>query len=162
MGLSIDITIEHDAWASLGDLDSLVARAVTAAVAESGRIVAAGAELSVVLCDDAFIQVLNRDWRDKDKPTNVLSFPADPSARAVTLGDIVVAYETSAHEATAEGKTLRDHFSHLIVHGVLHLLGYDHETDPEAEAMEALEVRALTTLGIASPYEDAAPLRAYP
>lgn len=162
MGLSIDINVEHDAWTSLSGIDDLVGRAVNAAVAECGVAVAAETELSLVLCDDAFIQNLNRDWRHKDKPTNVLSFPADPSARAITLGDIVIAYETTAREAASEGKPLRDHVTHLVIHGLLHLLGYDHETDSEADIMERLEIRALLTLGIASPYEDAAPLRAYP
>ena len=115
-----------------------------------------------MLCDDAFIRTLNRDWRDKDKATNVLSFPADPSARHVTLGDIVVAYETSAAEAAHEDRPLGDHLAHLVVHGTLHLLGYDHETDRDADAMERLESRALRRLDIASPYEDAGLLRAYP
>jgi probable rRNA maturation factor len=162
MGLSIDITIEHDAWAAMDDLNGLIERAVDAAVSEGGVPVAPGTELSVVLCDDAFIRVLNRDWRDKDKATNVLSFPADPSARDLTLGDIILAYETTTGEAASDAKSLPDHVSHLIIHGVLHLLGYDHETDAEADAMEAREVRALARLAIPSPYEDAAPLRAYP
>lgn len=162
MGLSIDITLEHDAWASMGDIDGLVERAVNAAVAEGGVKIAAGIELSVVLCDDPFIQILNRDWREKDKPTNVLSFPADPSARDMTLGDIVIAYETTAKEAAREAKTLPEHFTHLVVHGTLHLLGYDHESDDDADVMERLEIRALMRLGIGSPYEDAATLRAAP
>lgn len=160
MGLTIDIAVEHDAWVSLDGLETLVQRAAEAAVAES--LAAPATELSLVLCDDAFIRTLNRDWRGKDKATNVLSFPADPSARHVTLGDIVVAYETSAAEAVREARPLGDHLAHLVVHGTLHLLGYDHETDPEADVMERLESRALERLGIASPYEDAALLRASP
>jgi probable rRNA maturation factor len=162
MGLSIDITVEHDAWSSLVDLEAIVERAAAAALASGDVAVTTDTELSVVFCDDTFIQALNRDWRGKDRPTNVLSFPADPTARAITLGDIVIAYETTAREASSEGRALRDHVTHLVVHGVFHLLGYDHETDSEAEVMEKLEVRALMALGIASPYEDAAPLRACP
>lgn len=162
MGLAIDITIEHAAWSDLTGLDALVARAAEAAVAEGGVGVEAGTELSVVFCDDAFIRVLNRDYRTKDKPTNVLSFPSDPVARAVTLGDVILAYETCAREAAAENKVFADHVTHLVIHGVLHLLGHDHETEAEADVMEGAEVRALARLGIASPYEDAAPLRAEP
>lgn len=162
MGLAIDITIEHAAWSVLTGLDALVARAAEAAVAESGVSVDKGTELSVVFCDDAFIRVLNRDYRTKDKPTNVLSFPADPTARAVTLGDVILAYDTCAAEAEAEGKSLADHVTHLVIHGVLHLLGHDHEIEAEADVMEGAEIRALARLGIASPYEDAAPLRAEP
>jgi probable rRNA maturation factor len=160
MSLAIDITFEDDAWMALPGLETLVAEASAAALAEADVAVGAGTELSVVLCDDAFIRVLNRDWRAKDRPTNVLSFPADPASRALTLGDIVIAYETTVREAEAEAKPFRDHLSHLIVHGVLHLLGFDHEDDAEAEAMERREIAALRRLGISSPYEDVATLRA--
>lgn len=160
MGLTIDISVEHDAWASLGDMEKLVERAVGAAMAEAAIEPEDGLELSLVLCDDAFIRTLNRDWRGKDKATNVLSFPADPSARHVTLGDIIIAYETTAAEAERESRPLDAHVTHLVIHGALHLLGYDHETDRDAEAMERLEIRALTRIGFPSPYEDAAPLHA--
>ena len=114
-------------------------------------------ELAIVLTDDAAIRTLNRDWRGKDAPTNVLSFPAAaPSAPragdARLLGDIVIAYETTAREAVAEGKPFAHHLAHLAVHGFLHLLGYDHETDAEAEAMEALEIAVLRRLGVPNPY----------
>ena len=153
MTLAIDIAVEHEAWSTIDDLDALADRAITAAVDASGMTVADGLEVSLVLCNDAFIRDLNSTWRGKDVATNVLSFPTDEANAAVVLGDIVVAYETSAREAEEEGQTLRDYLSHLIVHGVCHLLGYDHETDIDADVMEGLETRALTMLGIASPYE---------
>ncbi len=149
MTLAIDIAVEHEAWNALGDLDARVRSAVDAAVAASGAEVPADAELSLVLCDDAFIRDLNQRWRGKDKATNVLSFPAaDPAM----LGDIVVAYETCVREAEDEGRPLADHLSHMIVHGVFHLVGFDHEDDADAEEMEQREAQALARLGIASPY----------
>ena len=161
MSLTIDIAVEHDAWTRLesqgGGLDALARRAIAAAMDSSGIAVPSDGEVSIVLCDDAFIQGLNKTWRGQDKPTNVLSFPAaevDGGADAM-LGDIVIAYETCAREAAADSISLADHLAHLVVHGFLHLLGYDHEDEDEAEAMEALEGRTLGALGIASPYEDA-------
>lgn len=116
-------------------------------------------EISLVLADDAMVQSLNRQYRGQDKTTNVLSFAAlDGEEDAplpdgpLLLGDVVVAFETTAREAAAEGKTLADHLSHLLVHGVLHLLGYDHEVDDEAEEMESQERVVLAGLGIADPY----------
>ena len=155
MSVSIDIAVDHTPWAALADLDTLARRAVDAAVATSGADLDDEAEVSIVLCDDAFIQNLNKTWRGKDHPTNVLSFPTDESS--MVLGDIVVAYETSAREAVEEEQTLDNYLSHLIVHGFFHLLGYDHETDEEADVMEALESRTLKALGIASPYAEATP-----
>ena len=152
MTLTIDIAIEHEAWSALGDLGALARRATEAALAAGDTTLPAGAELSLVLCDDAFIRDLNQRWRGKDKATNVLSFPgADPSM----LGDIVVAYETCAREATGEGRPLADHLAHMIVHGVFHLVGFDHEDDDEADDMERREAAALSQLGIASPYAPA-------
>jgi len=113
-------------------------------------------ELAIVLTDDSAIRALNRDWRGKDEPTNVLSFPAqEPGAdrRAPRmLGDIVIAYETAAREAEVEGKPLVHHLAHLAVHGFLHLVGYDHEASEEADAMEGLEVAILARLGVPDPY----------
>ena len=153
MGLSIDIAVEHEAWHGLGDLDALAARAAKAALDASPTTVPDGAEWSIVLANDAFVQDLNARWCGKDRPTNVLSFPTDASLRRHALGDVVVAWETSAREAAERGWTTSDYLIHLLVHGLCHLLGFDHETDRDAEAMEAVEARALAALGIASPFE---------
>jgi probable rRNA maturation factor len=156
--IELDIMIEAGDWASLKDVEALAQKAAEAAVAVTYE--ADGAfEASVMLTDDAHIRELNRTWRGKDKPTNVLSFPAPEQpglAGPRHLGDIALAYETLVRESEEESKELAHHFAHLIVHGVLHLLGYDHETEAEAEIMEALEVKALATLGIADPYRDMA------
>ena len=110
-------------------------------------------ELAVVLTDDAAIRTLNRTWRGKDEATNVLSFPAQsPPGTPALLGDIVIAYETTAREAQAEGKPFRHHLAHLAVHGYLHLAGHDHEADAEAEAMESLEIAVLARLKVPNPY----------
>jgi len=115
-------------------------------------------ELAISLADDAVQQRLNLDWRGVDQPTNVLAFPAwDPETplppgAALLLGDVVLAFETTAREADEQGKPLSDHLSHLIVHGVLHLLGYDHATEAEAVAMESLETSILASLGVPDPY----------
>ena len=163
MTLAIDIAVEHEAWAALGDVDALVGRAVEAALALGGATFREPAELSVVLADDALLQDLNARWRGKDKPTNVLSFPA---AAPGMMGDIVVAYETAAREAREADRPLADHLTHLVVHGTFHLLGFDHEEEEAAAEMEGLESRALAGLGIASPFagidEDAAVLRTAP
>ncbi len=153
MTLAIDIAIEHDDWAALGDLQVLADRAIAAAIQASGVSVPAEVELSVVLCDDDFIRGLNARWRGLDKATNVLSFPSDMPRM---LGDIVVAYETSAREAVDEGRSLSDHLAHLLIHGCFHLVGFDHDVDADADTMESLEARALAMLGIASPYADMA------
>ena len=157
----VDISIEADAWEQLGDLEALVERAVLAAVKVSAVKLHAGAEVSLMLCDDAAIRVLNRDWRKIDKATNVLSFPgAGQLPRRLMLGDIAIAFETTAAEALAEGKSIQNHFTHLVVHGFLHLLGMDHETAAEAEAMEAAERSVLAELGLPDPYAGTVPLEA--
>ncbi|MBM3561229.1 MAG: rRNA maturation RNase YbeY, partial [Alphaproteobacteria bacterium] len=116
--------------------------------------------------DDAELRALNRNWRGRDKPTNVLSFPAGDDgetaaaqARALWLGDVVIAAETVQAEASDAGMTIADHLAHLVVHGVLHLLGHDHELAAEATRMEALERAILARLGIADPYGDDPPVR---
>ncbi|MDX7950687.1 rRNA maturation RNase YbeY [Lichenihabitans sp. Uapishka_5] len=157
MSIAIDLAVEQDAWDAVPDLDGLIRRAVDAAAAGCGITLAPEAEVSILLCDDAAIQPLNRDWRGFDKPTNVLSFPAfSPLGldRKPLLGDLAVALETVRREADQDNKTVPDHLSHLIVHGFLHLVGYDHEAEAEAEAMEALETRILAGLGIADPYAE--------
>jgi probable rRNA maturation factor len=124
------------------------------ALRQSGAKVAGAAELSIVLTDDAEQRELNAQWRGIDKPTNVLSFPQiDPRGPVRgLLGDIVLARETVEREAAEQGVSLADHFTHLVVHGFLHILGYDHLVEDEALAMEGLETQILASLGIADPY----------
>jgi probable rRNA maturation factor len=154
--ISIDISVEAGDWPQKRALRRLVEKAVEAVLKVAGVVAQAGSELSVVFSDDAHIRTLNSGWRGKDKPTNVLSFPAFPAIPGEKLppmlGDIVLAAETVVREAGLEGKPLDHHISHLVVHGVLHLLGHDHEDETEAETMEALERAALARLAIPDPY----------
>ena len=155
----LEVIIESGEWASVGDAEALARRAVDAAFAVVANAPRDPIEISVLLSDDASVRDLNRRWRGLDKPTNVLSFPASapaPPGGARPLGDLVLAWETVAREAKEEGKPVADHLTHLVVHGTLHLLGYDHETEHEAETMEAREIEALARLGIANPYHDVA------
>jgi len=142
----IEVEIEDEAWTAA--LPDAAARVEWAATAALGAI---DGDVVVLLTDDAAVQELNARFRDKDRPTNVLSFPAAESA-APHLGDLVLAFGVCAAEARAQGKALADHLSHLTVHGVLHLLGRDHEAEAEAEAMEAEERAILASLGVADPY----------
>ena len=161
MTIETDISVESDKWAGV-ELEALVGRAVEAACAECDVTFAPVAEVSFLFCDDARIRELNRDWRHLDKPTNVLSFPAaqvEDLATAPLLGDIAIAFETVERESAEEQKRLSDHVSHMIVHGFLHLVGFDHETDSEADEMEDAERRALARLGIADPYASTEPVR---
>lgn len=154
----IDILVEAPVWERVPDLEPQIRKAVEAALTAESASTTASRTVSILLADDGGIQELNRQWRGKDKPTNVLSFPALPMPGGVSdpsLGDIALAYETCAREAEDEGKALSDHVMHLVVHGILHLLGYDHDTDHDAEVMEAREVAILATLGIADPYAGA-------
>jgi probable rRNA maturation factor len=157
--VEVALLLEAGDWGDETVWRRLAERAVAAAVEVADLDAPSGAELSLVLTDDAAIRVLNRDHRGKDKPTNVLSFPGFDvdEAPGPLLGDIVIAWETVAREATEEGKSVADHFSHLVVHGMLHLFGYDHEAADDAEAMEAEERRVLARLGIADPYRDTEP-----
>jgi probable rRNA maturation factor len=168
--MMLEIALEADAeWDSSTGWDALVRRAAEAAVAESAfPQLASGeraVELSVRLTGDEDVRALNAQWRGKDRATNVLSFPlADPEDLAganvagpeLLLGDIVLAQGVCSAEATDKNVPVADHAAHLVVHGTLHLLGYDHGDDGAAEDMEAREVRALARLGIANPYEVAA------
>ncbi|HET7410093.1 MAG TPA: rRNA maturation RNase YbeY [Paracoccaceae bacterium] len=151
---AIEIVRQDARWdATEADWDAMAARALAAvdAALEPDR----RGEVALLLADDAALQALNARWRGKNKPTNVLSFPA-PRGGSM-LGDIALSYDTLAQEAAEKHISLQDHAMHLIVHGLLHLHGYDHQDDAEAEEMEALERRILAGFGIADPYaEDAA------
>ena len=155
--VSVDCVAESDLWETLPAAEALVERACSAAVASTRRALLPDVEVAVLLADDAHVQAVNKEWRGLDKPTNVLSFPAAPPdriGRSPILGDLILAFETCAREAEHDGKALADHVSHLVVHGVLHLLGYDHLTEAEAEEMEGLEIEVLAGLGIPDPYRD--------
>ena len=155
MNLDVAVDCSSPLWAALPDADALAERAVAAAAKGCGVKLLKGAELSVQLVDDAAIRALNAQWRGLDKATNVLSFPAAPAGKVATaplLGDIVVAFETAQHEAEEEEKSLSDHVAHLVVHGFLHLVGFDHQDREEAERMEELETRVLAEMAIADPY----------
>ena len=135
----------------------LAKAAIAAALEESGATLRRGVEVSVHLIDDEQIRAINSQWRQQEAPTNVLSFPATDAnhlAEARLLGDVLISYDTLQREAEEEGKSVSDHYSHLVVHGFLHLLGYDHIVKAEAETMEQLEVRALAKLGVADPYAE--------
>ncbi len=154
--MQIDVAVEAGAWPGEEALLALARLAVDAVFAEIGEAAPEEAELSLLFTDDAHIRVLNRDWRAKDRPTNVLSFPAfaiaPGDAVPPMLGDVALAFETVRSEAELDGKPFDHHLTHLMVHGVLHLLGHDHEEDGEAEAMEALERAILARLAIPDPY----------
>jgi probable rRNA maturation factor len=158
-----DVLVVADCWQAAPDAEIVIHRAIAAA-AEMVDDDIGEAELAVMLTDDAGILTLNRNWRGIDKPTNVLSFPAlppsgprGPDDAPRMLGDIAIAYETTRREADDEQKPFDHHLSHLAVHGFLHLIGYDHEKDDDAEAMEALEREILSQLGIPDPYADRNP-----
>jgi probable rRNA maturation factor len=149
-GFALELCVEDDAWAdTMLELEPL-ARAIARELA--GRIDVGDLEAAVLFTSDEAVATLNQQWRGKPGPTNVLSFPAPEGAG--TLGDIALAHGVIAREAAAQGKTVRDHAAHLMVHGALHLLGYDHEADVDAAEMEGLEVACLSALGIPNPYED--------
>jgi probable rRNA maturation factor len=168
--MMLEVAIEADEeWDSSRFSEQLVRRAAEAAIAESGfPQLTTGprqVELSVRFASDDEVRRLNAEWRGKDKPTNVLSFPlaetgdftsANIAGTELLLGDIILAHGVCETEAADKRISVEDHAAHLLVHGTLHLLGYDHHNDDQAADMEAREVRALRRLGIANPYEDAA------
>lgn len=161
----------NESWPE-ADWDDLASRAANAALAASPQAelanTAAAVEIAVRLTSDDEVQTLNRQYRQQDKPTNVLSFPmvqpdlieglANTDDGEILLGDIILAYGVCEREAAEKGVPLQDHAAHLIVHGVLHLLGHDHMADAEAEAMEAIERAAMSALGLHDPYQDDEPL----
>jgi probable rRNA maturation factor len=143
--LEIDIAVRSPKWPSLEPIIRDVAFK-TLEVAKYKKPV----ELSVVLADDIFVQNLNYHYRGKDKPTNVLAFPAEDP---VLLGDVVLAYETVKKESMQSGRNFEHHVMHLIIHGILHLLGHDHEDDSDADTMESIEIRILRSFGVKNPYD---------
>lgn len=168
-GIAVDLEIDiEEPWPAEPSWAGLAARAAEAAARVAPELGNPRLSASLLFTSDAEVQVLNREWRGKDKPTNVLSFPMFDRASLLALpaegppellGDISLAHETCAREAAEKGVALQAHAAHLIVHGLLHLAGYDHETSPaEAEAMEALEIKTLALLGIADPYGDNDPI----
>jgi len=162
----VDVIVEAPEWEALG-LDALAVEVCTAALTALG-LPAQRFEIALLACDDARIATLNADFRDSPQPTNVLSWPAThidlplggmpalpdpaPDAPRHELGDIAIAYQTCVREAHDQGKPVQDHLSHLLVHAVLHLLGFDHINDADAVQMEGLETRILANLGVPDPY----------
>ena len=151
----IDIDVEDPAWsAALPNAEALVRAAAEAALGtRAGADATLPSDVTILLTDDASVQDLNARFRGKQEATNVLSFPAAPNPEN-HLGDLALAYGVCAREAAEQGKPLADHLQHLTIHGVLHLLGYDHIGDDEAEAMEGLERVVLARLGVQDPYLD--------
>jgi probable rRNA maturation factor len=166
--LEIDVVVESECWSAVPEAEPTLRRAIAAAAA---ALSTTQGELAIVLSDDSTVRGLNRDWRGIDAATNVLSFPAherpaDPAAARTRrrrpprlLGDIVLAYETLAREAQKQRKPFAHHLAHLGVHGFLHLLGYDHERDEDADVMERIERDILARLAIPDPYRHAAGAR---
>ena len=149
----IDVIVRSAHWRKRATAKTIVKKAVLAA---AEAVSTPPAELAIVLSDDSTIRTLNRDWRGKNAPTNVLSFPAAAVGKGRSaspyIGDVIIAYQTVAREAAAEGKPFNHHLAHLAVHGFLHLLGYDHENDRDAQTMERLEREILTRMAIPDPY----------
>lgn len=161
--LDIQLSIEAGSWPAEGDLEAFSKRVLESAAAflagEAKQPFAkTPIEISLVFTDDDDIKGINAEWRGQDKPTNVLSFPAFPLSPGgkpgPMLGDIILAEETLRREALDLGKPFEDHLTHLLVHGFLHLFGYDHMVDEEAAVMEGLEIRILAALGLDDPYGD--------
>jgi probable rRNA maturation factor len=151
-GLEVGLVCDdEDRWCGLGDVEAIV-QAAADVVAAWPELLDGPATVSIALSSDDEVTALNAQFRGKAKPTNVLSFPAGDGTPEGFLGDIILAQETVMQEAAGQGTPLNHHVQHLVVHGILHLLGYDHETPGEAERMEALEIRILETLGVANPY----------
>jgi probable rRNA maturation factor len=161
--LDLDIVIDDEDWSAFGDAETIVTIAATAAAEQIGSHTDK-AEVTIALSSDAEVAALNGTFRGKPKPTNVLSFPAAPQRNTPPygvpkpLGDIIIARQTVLREAADLGIPPSHHLSHLVVHGLLHLCGYDHETDQEAGAMEALETTILATIGIPDPYSGSDPI----
>ncbi len=153
---AVDLTHQAGDWDGLSSIDGLVSSAVSITVTTANLQIPDGAELSIVLSDNQYVQELNNLWRSIDKPTNVLSFPTREilpgEVPDVLLGDIIIAHETVEQEAMQLGKPFNDHFIHLVVHGLLHIFGYDHINDKDAEIMENVERQCLAAMGLPDPY----------
>jgi probable rRNA maturation factor len=159
MRIRLDISAPSSHWRKLPRARTMARETLAVCVSETDLEIEDGAEVSLLLTSDAGIRALNARYRGQDKPTNVLSFPSAPAERlgqVPTLGDVALAFETLAREAEGAGLPLADHYRHLVAHGFLHLIGYDHDTDEEAGRMEALETRILARLGVSDPYADGA------
>jgi probable rRNA maturation factor len=155
MKFELEITIDDTRWPDIADLKELATQAISSAYAESQCDLEIDFVVSLLFCSDSRIQDLNREWRSQDKATNVLSFPAPQDLvidDCLVLGDLALSYETVLRESEIEEKKIVDHLSHLIIHGFLHLLGFDHETESDAEEMEWIERRSLAKIGIMDPY----------
>ncbi len=152
--IQIDHAVQAGEWGNEAQLAHLTERAIRATLDNISHDLSDECEVSIVFSNDDEVQKLNEQWRGQDKPTNVLSFAANEGDGPVTpvLGDIILAQETVEKEAEEQGKAFSDHLTHLIIHGFLHLLGYDHIKDKEAAEMEAVEILILNHLGIADPY----------
>lgn len=147
--IELDLRIDDERWERLGALDAPCLRALEA----GGAISAVSGGVSVLLSDSEALHALNKQFRHKDKPTDVLSFPAS-EMEAPFLGDIAISFDLLEEDANTQGKALADHLAHLLIHGLLHLAGYDHENDTDAAEMEALEIKGLASIGIDDPYFD--------
>lgn len=165
--ISLALAVEAGEWGDVEAIETLAETALAAAVADLAKLEAQPfpndpPEVSLVLTDDAMMAEINSQWRDQPKPTNVLSFPAFPlepgGQPGPMLGDIILARETIVREARELEKPVDEHISHLIVHGFLHLFGYDHMENDDAEKMEAIETRILSSLGLSDPYGDTEPV----
>jgi len=152
--MQIEVIVRSTRWQKQPKAENIVKSAILAA---AKAVSTSHAELAIVLSNDSAIKALNREWRGQNAPTNVLSFPAAPPGKmrhaSPYIGDIVIAYETTAREAVAEGKLFTHHLAHLAVHGFLHLLNYDHENDRDARKMERLERKILARMSVPDPYD---------
>ena len=152
MKLSLAITISDDAWREESGISTATRRAIRACVKETGHDSDGPVEISILLCGDPEIKKLNRTWRGIDKATNVLSFPSSFPGVEGLLGDIAISHQTLRREVRRSGNTFLEHYLHMVVHGFLHLAGFDHEDDDQADIMEAREKKILAGLGVRDPY----------